>query len=372
MPGSTSWHIRSRPKTLVSNWRRTSSRASVSVRRSAVAGVVHERANRAPASSTAATAALIDSSAVTSSASVLPAASRVLEHLRLARAGVDAVAALGEVRGGGAPDAGGAAGDEDRLRDLGHCGSLSVAWPHEQRLRGAPVRPRSSQSAVSARPSGPSSVSASRQTHSPSGGRSEVDAWVGVDEEVLAPVERRAHAVARIGRDQHAGCRGLLPLHQRRAHAHPDRRGARLEEASAHKAVLHAGVVARPGRGEEGPFLALPRARRRAAARARRPTGRRRAARRAPAAARRRGLRVASSSSTLRPGRTTRALSSSGASGTRRRGLDGDAPDRKAGTGLAALERTADQRRRRAGVLRLGIHGPRVSSEGRRSPPSCA
>ena len=71
IPGSTSWHIRTRPKTLVSNWRRTSSSGNgLDGAALAVAGVVHEHADRALGLLDASTAVRIEASSVTSSASV--------------------------------------------------------------------------------------------------------------------------------------------------------------------------------------------------------------------------------------------------------------------------------------------------------------
>ena len=78
IPGRTSWHIRTRPKTLVSNWRRSSSIGSVSTAPLWLYPALLTSAPTAPsACSTAATAARIESSSVTSRASVRqPAAFR--------------------------------------------------------------------------------------------------------------------------------------------------------------------------------------------------------------------------------------------------------------------------------------------------------
>ena len=192
---------------------------------------------------------------------------------------------------------------------------------------------------------------------------------VGVDEEQAAVVERRAHAVAGVRRDQHpVARRGLRALDQRHAHAHPGPRRTGLDVRAVHEADLHRGVVADvlPG-GKKSRGLG------------RRP-GRAAAARRAGAASRstasvrmRQAARsqisappldsTPSTSSTLRPGRTTSADTSSRAIGTGREDLERDAREH------------APRRARRRGRSRRpssahggpacwlsGSHGPRVSS----------
>ena len=78
MPGSTSWASRTGPKTLVSNSARTRSIGTVSIAPISWMPALLTSAPTAPcSSSTARTAATIDSSSVTSRASVLqPSASR--------------------------------------------------------------------------------------------------------------------------------------------------------------------------------------------------------------------------------------------------------------------------------------------------------
>ncbi len=76
--GSTSWHMRTSPNTFVSNWRRTSSMPTDSIAPDWLYPALLTSAPTAPCSvSIASTAACIDPSSVTSSASARqPAASR--------------------------------------------------------------------------------------------------------------------------------------------------------------------------------------------------------------------------------------------------------------------------------------------------------
>ena len=73
----------------------------------------------------------------------------------------------------------------------------------------------------------------------------EVHGQVDVDEQVAAPVERRAHPVASIGRDQKPlQRRGLLAGDQRDVHPQPDGGRPGLNEGSLDKPVVHRRVVA--------------------------------------------------------------------------------------------------------------------------------
>jgi hypothetical protein len=71
IPGNTSWHIRISPNTFVSNWRRTCSTGIVSTAPDWLYPALLTSTPTAPSASvTASTAACIDASSVTSSASV--------------------------------------------------------------------------------------------------------------------------------------------------------------------------------------------------------------------------------------------------------------------------------------------------------------
>ena len=150
----------------------------------------------------------------------------------------------------------------------------------------------------------------------------EVDGEVDVDEEVAAPVEHGADAVADVGGDQRAlQGRGLLAGDERVAHPHPDGRRPRLQEPAARSPPLHRRVVAdRLAGGEELGFGALLRARRRRGLGRLPPAprlARSAAASPAPAPAHRSLLESeASTSCTRRPGRTTSASTRTGPIGT--------------------------------------------------------
>ena len=124
MPGSTSWTSRTGPNTLVSKMPRTRSIGSVSIAPISWMPALLTSAPIAPsAASTVSTAARIDSSLLTSSASVLqPDGLEVRDRLRATRGRVDGVAAGGQPLGGRAPDARRAAGDDDGLRGGSHAG----------------------------------------------------------------------------------------------------------------------------------------------------------------------------------------------------------------------------------------------------------
>ena len=234
------------------------------------------------------------------------------------------------------------------------------------------MRPRSSQSVVSASPT-PSTRVIGVQAHPLAVGRAQqVDGQLGVDEQVLAPVERGADAVADVGGDHEAlQRRRLLALDERAAHAHPDRRRAGLEEAAVHEAVLHRRVVADLLAGGKEVAVAPWSG----------PGGRRlgleadvadghapgvgahhlavRAGQRSPRAARRCG-----------PGARPRASTVSGASGTGPRISTVMRPIRMPVARLAALERAGEQRRRRPGVLGAGIPRPAGELAGHERSPS--
>ena len=117
-----------------------------------------------------------------------------------------------------------------------------------------PKRPRSSprtDSAV-ALPRSCGRVTASTQTHSPSGRRSSLHGQVDVDEDELAEVDRGADPVADVGGDQDAlqGRRLLVP-DEGVAHPQPGGRRADLGEAAGDEADLHRRVVALALAGRE-------------------------------------------------------------------------------------------------------------------------
>ena len=87
-------------------------------------------------------------------------------------------------------------------------------------------------------------VAASRATHRRPGPQ-QVDGEVGVDEAPAPVVEGGADPVAGVGRRQHPGQRRRrLARDQRVAHAHPRRRRALLQERAGHEPDLHGRVVA--------------------------------------------------------------------------------------------------------------------------------
>ena len=117
IPGSTSWHMRTRPNTLVSNWRaELVHRDRLHGARLAVAGVVDEHAHGALLPRH-----LLDGGGhrrlVGHVERERAAAGRlqVGQRLGAARRGVDRPARGREVRGRGRPDARGASGDQDGL-----------------------------------------------------------------------------------------------------------------------------------------------------------------------------------------------------------------------------------------------------------------
>ena len=201
----------------------------------------------------------------------------------------------------------------------------------------------------------------------------QVDAQVDVDEQVTRPVERRADPVAGVGRDQHPLQRSrLLAGDQRVAHPHPDTvAGPGLEEALRRRTGTPSPCGSRrPGRwrrtapataaggvagvaasgavdaGEAGGQLD----RRRASAPGRGPDQ----------LARRRAASDAESSSTLRPGRTTSALTVQRRDRHRPQDLEGDPADLPARL-RRGLERSSARAISAAGgpaCWSIGVPGP--------------
>ena len=242
-----------------------------------------------------------------------------------------------------------------------------------------PMRPRSSQSAVSVRPERrPRGVTASR--HDPLALRraQQVDAQVGVDEEVAraSRARRSRRCPSRPPPARAASGDGSSPSTSGTAHAHPDRGRPGLEEARRGRSgtpspcgsrVLAGGeevaLRALVGPGPSGGGSGVERARRRP-----------RRARRGRASPRPPGpLSDASSSSTLRPGRTTRALdASSGASGTGPRISKVMRPTRMPSRGSQRSIARASSAAGGPACWAPGSQGPRVSSVGTSRSPSWA
>ena len=224
-----------------------------------------------------------------------------------------------------------------------------------------PMRPCSSQRAVSVMPMPSTWVTASRQTHSPAGRAQQVHAEVGVDEDESAPVERCAHAVAAVGGHHHALKRGeLLALHECHARAQPGRGGAGFQELPTREDDLHRGVPAHAlARREELEGGGVLRPGRRLVLL---PVGRDVGRGEAPGACPHH-LAVGPGQRRLEHLHAAPGPDDAGAQRERgdrhgRQDLHRHAAHPHALTRLAALDRAAEQRRRRAGVLGVRVPGP--------------
>ena len=200
----------------------------------------------------------------------------------------------------------------------------------------------------------------------------QVDRQLRVDEEPAAEVERRADAVAGVGRHEHAGQRRVrLALDQRLAHAQPDLAGPGLQEPAGEEAVVHRGVVAdRLAGGEERLLAARVGPGRRCSAG---PATRGAVARAQPPGGRARdlvavlgGQRSAADQLDVAPGpQRPRWRAVSGASGTGRRTSTVIRPTTQPSRSSARPSSAEGG----PACCAPGSHGPRVSSEGRKTSP---